>query len=126
MAAFHGATDHADAFDEIWGIPQADTLDDGFHRAWSPARHADRVTTPTLVTCGERDYRNPVSEPLALYAALRRNGVPSALLYLPDEGHVVTAPGNARMWYEAVLAWLDHHLMGRPLLLPEILARPSA
>ncbi|MQA17046.1 MAG: prolyl oligopeptidase family serine peptidase [Pseudonocardiaceae bacterium] len=70
---------------------------------------------------GEQDYRVPVGEGIAVYTELQRRDGPSALLYLPDENHWVIRPGNIRVWYEAVLAWLDHHVRGEPWQRPDLL-----
>ncbi|MEC3978521.1 S9 family peptidase [Amycolatopsis sp. H20-H5] len=91
-----------------------------FYTQWSPSTHVERVTTPTLVTHGELDYRCPVSEGLALYGELQAHDVESALLYLPDEGHWVLKPGNVKVWYETVLAWLDHHVLDEPWQRPDL------
>jgi dipeptidyl aminopeptidase/acylaminoacyl peptidase len=32
------------------------------------------------------------------------------MLYFPDEGHWVTKPANAELWYKTLLDWLDEHL----------------
>ena len=60
-----------------------------------------------LVVQGELDYRVPVSQGLATFTALQRRGVPSRLLYFPDENHWVLSPANGLLWHEEVLAWLD-------------------
>ena len=44
---------------------------------------------------------------LATYTALQRKGIPSQLLYFPDENHWVLKPGNSRKWHDTVLAWID-------------------
>jgi dipeptidyl aminopeptidase/acylaminoacyl peptidase len=36
-----------------------------------------------------------------------RRGIPSRLLYLPDENPWVRKPANSIQWHEEVLAWLD-------------------
>jgi dipeptidyl aminopeptidase/acylaminoacyl peptidase len=69
--------------------------------------------TPTLVVHGELDYRVPVGEGLQLFTALQRQGVPSKLLYYPDEGHWVLKPQNSELWYDTVLDWLDTYLKPR-------------
>ncbi|HKY06090.1 MAG TPA: prolyl oligopeptidase family serine peptidase, partial [Blastocatellia bacterium] len=66
--------------------------------------------TPTLVIHGELDYRVPVGEGLQLFTALQRQGVPSKLLYYPDEGHWVLKPQNSELWYDTVLGWFDTYL----------------
>jgi hypothetical protein len=59
---------------------------------------------------GELDYRVQVGQGFAMFTALQRMGVPSKLLYFPDEGHWVLKPKNSERWYETVLGWLDQHL----------------
>ena len=53
---------------------------------------------------GERDYRVPIGEALALFEALQHHGVPSELLVFPDENHWILKPRNIRVWYRT---WLD-------------------
>lgn len=77
---------------------------------WSPHRFAARFDTPTLVIHGELDYRVPVGEGLQLYTALQRRGVPSRLLYFPDEGHWILKPRNSELWHRNVLDWFARYL----------------
>ncbi len=118
LQAFRGVTDDTVSWERWWGDPDRDAE---HYRRWSPSTHAGAIRTPTLVVHGEQDYRVPVGEGLALYTELQRRDVPSALLYLPDENHWVVRPGNIRVWYGAVLAWLDHHVLGMPWRRPELL-----
>ena len=73
---------------------------------FSPSRFADSWQTPTLVVHGEKDYRIGISEGLSTFTALQRRGVPSKLLYFPDENHWVTKPANSIQWYVEVLDWI--------------------
>jgi dipeptidyl aminopeptidase/acylaminoacyl peptidase len=41
---------------------------------------------------------------------LQRRGVPSRLLYFPDEGHWVLKPQDSQLWYKTVLEWLDKYV----------------
>ena len=52
----------------------------------------------------------PVDQGLQLFTALQRRGVPSKLLYFPDEGHWVLKPQNSKVFYASVLDWLDQWL----------------
>jgi len=63
--------------------------------------------TPTLVVHSQRDYRLDVSQGLQLFTALQLLGVPSKVLYFPDEGHWVLKPQNAQLWWETVDDWCD-------------------
>jgi len=80
------------------------------HEKWSPSNFVQNIKTPMLVVEGELDYRVPVGQAFQLFTALQRQGVPSRLLYFPDEGHWVLKPQNSQLWYKTVLGWLDEHL----------------
>ncbi|MGH9768631.1 MAG: prolyl oligopeptidase family serine peptidase [Blastocatellia bacterium] len=77
---------------------------------WSPHLHAKNFKTPTLVVHGELDYRVPIGEGIQLFSTLQRKGVPSKLLYYPDEGHWILKPQNSELWYKTVLGWFDQWL----------------
>jgi len=85
------------------GEPEAD---DPF-RKWSPMLHIQDAKTPTLVIHSQKDYRLDVSEGFQLFTALQRLGVPSEMLYFPDEGHWVQKPQNSQLWNKTVSDWCD-------------------
>ena len=74
---------------------------------WSPHLAATSFKTPTLVIHGQLDYRLDVSEGFQLFTTLQRLGVPSKMLYFPDEGHWVLKPQNSQLWYRTVNDWVD-------------------
>jgi dipeptidyl aminopeptidase/acylaminoacyl peptidase len=74
---------------------------------WSPHQYAKNFKTPTLVIHGQRDYRLDVSEGFQLFTTLQMEGVPSEMLYFPDEGHWVLKPQNSELWYKTVNGWVD-------------------
>ena len=76
-------------------------------RKWSPMLSIKNAKTPTLVIHSQKDYRLDVSEGFQLFTALQRLGVPSRMLYFPDEGHWVLKPQNSKLWYDEVGAWCD-------------------
>jgi dipeptidyl aminopeptidase/acylaminoacyl peptidase len=84
------------------------------YEKWSPHRYAKNFKTPTLVVQGELDFRVPVDQGLQLFTVLQRKGIPSKLLYFPDEGHWVLKPQNSKLWYGTVLDWLDQWLKSAP------------
>jgi dipeptidyl aminopeptidase/acylaminoacyl peptidase len=77
------------------------------YKRWSPAESAAKFNTPTLVVHGQLDYRLDVAEGFQLFTTLQRRGVPSRMLYFPDEGHWVTKPQNSQLWYKTVGDWVD-------------------
>jgi len=56
---------------------------------------------------GQLDYRVPDSQGLSVFTALQRQGIPSELLYFPNENHWVLKPADSIQWYDTVLAWLN-------------------
>ena len=52
-------------------------------------------TTPTLVIHGQLDLRVPLSHGIELFNTLQKRGVPSKLVYFPDENHWVLKPQNS-------------------------------
>ena len=77
------------------------------YRRWSPHLFAANFKTPTLVVHGQLDYRLDISEGFQLFTTLQRLGVPSKMLYFPDEGHWVLKPQNSQLWYKIVNQWVD-------------------
>jgi dipeptidyl aminopeptidase/acylaminoacyl peptidase len=77
------------------------------YRKWSPHLSATNFKTPTLVIHGQLDYRLDVSQGFDLFTTLQRQGVPSKMLYFPDEGHWVLKPQNSQLWYKTVNDWVD-------------------
>jgi dipeptidyl aminopeptidase/acylaminoacyl peptidase len=77
------------------------------YEKWNPRNFARNFKTPTLVIHGQLDYRLDVSEGFQLFTTLQTMGVPSKMLYFPDEGHWVLKPQNSRLWYKTVNDWVD-------------------
>ena len=50
---------------------------------------------------------------IATFNALQRRGIPSRLLYFPDENHWVLKPNNSILWHETVIDWLDRWVKGK-------------
>ena len=91
---------------EPWRYQNLPADQDPF-RKWSPARFIENAKTPTLVIHSQKDMRLDVSQGLELFTALQRLGVPSKMLYFPDEGHWVLKPQNSQLWNEVVGDWCD-------------------
>lgn len=77
------------------------------YEKFNPALHVDKWVKPQLVVQGQLDYRIPVEQGLATFTALQRRGVPSKLLYFPNENHWVLKAQNSVQWHKEVLDWLD-------------------
>ncbi|KAJ2851726.1 dipeptidylpeptidase [Coemansia brasiliensis] len=72
----------------------------------NPERFASSFKTPTLFIQGEHDFRIPATESLGAWAMLRHRGIPSRLVYFPDEDHWINHGGNSMRWYTEVLDWI--------------------
>ena len=114
---FTGATDHPRAWEMEWGHPLERPERFALN---SPHLHAASITTPMLVIHGDKDYRVPIGEGLRLFSDLVHFGVDAKFLYFPDENHWVLKPGNAKVWYQTVFAFLDHHVLGAAWVRPDL------
>jgi dipeptidyl aminopeptidase/acylaminoacyl peptidase len=91
---------------EPWRYQNLPASEDPF-RKWSPMLSIQNAKTPTLVIHSQKDYRLDVSQGMELFTALQRLGVPSKMLYFPDEGHWILKPQNSQLWNEVVGDWCD-------------------
>lgn len=73
----------------------------------NPVDHVAKWKTPMLVIHGGKDYRVVDTQGLSTFTVLQRRGIPSRLLYFPEENHWVLRPGNTILWHDTVLGWLD-------------------
>jgi dipeptidyl aminopeptidase/acylaminoacyl peptidase len=113
-----GTTDHPMFWRPQFGDPLTQPE---MYEKNSPHRHVEQIRTPMLVIHGNKDYRVPVSEALRLWWDLSRYGVQAKFLYFPDENHWILSPGNARIWYETVFAFLAEHVLGQEWVRPPLL-----
>ncbi len=100
--------------EELW-FPEWDHLGTPWDNPESYEKHnplnfVKNWKTPMLVIHGGLDFRVADTQGLGTFNALQRRGIPSKLLYFPDENHWVLKPANSILWHETVLAWLDQWL----------------
>lgn len=131
---------HSDRFDAIvshaglWALEQQHRTTDAaagkmrvhrhededpeWYRASSPHRTVGAITTPMLISHGDRDYRVPISEALRMWWDLvstwdgAAEEMPHRFLQLTDENHWVLRPSNALVWNRTVLDFCDQHVRG--------------
>ena len=94
---------------DYYGKPDAENP----YRKWAPMMFAKNFKTPTLVVHSQLDFRLDVSEGYQLFTTLQRLGVPSKMLYFPDDGHWVLKPQNSRLWWKTVNDWVDQWTKSR-------------
>jgi dipeptidyl aminopeptidase/acylaminoacyl peptidase len=91
------------------GLPwdQAD-----LYRKLSPIYEVARVKTPTLVMCGEKDFRCPLPQSEQLYLALKTLGKETALIIYPGQSHGIRRPSYELDRYRRYGFWYDKFLKG--------------
>jgi dipeptidyl aminopeptidase/acylaminoacyl peptidase len=101
--------------EELW-FPEWDHLGTPWdnpagYEKHNPVNFVENWKTPMLVIHGALDFRvADTQQGLGTFNALQRLGIPSKLLYFPDENHWVLKPHNSILWHETVIDWLDHWL----------------
>jgi len=115
---FSGTTDAPSYWRKIFGHPLGQPER---YLANSPSQHVGQISTPMLVIHGDKDYRVPVGEALRLWYDLQYQAKDVKYLYFPDENHWILKPGHVTVWYETVLAFLAHHVLGEPWQRPGLL-----
>jgi dipeptidyl aminopeptidase/acylaminoacyl peptidase len=123
LVTHDGVLDERNAYyatEELWfpewekgGLPWENPQGYAKH---NPIEFVKNWKTPTLVVHGAKDYRVVETNGFAAFTALQRKGIPSKLLYFPDENHWVLKPQNSVLWHDTVLDWLDRFTKrgGRP------------
>ncbi len=87
-----------------WEHPEA------WEKVSYPFLHADRIKTPTLFLCGEKDFNVPLLNTEQMYQALRSLRIPTQLVIYPGQFHQLTKPSYLVDRYRRFLAWFDKYL----------------
>ncbi len=75
-----------------------------------PFFHADRIQTPTLFMCGEKDFNVPLINSEQMYMALRSLGISTELVIYPGQYHWPSVPSYQEDLMVRWIAWYDAHL----------------
>jgi dipeptidyl aminopeptidase/acylaminoacyl peptidase len=103
--------DRPDYYGYYWlpAPPWAPGMDEHYRRR-SPLALVDRVRTPTLLLCGECDWRTPIVQSEMYFTALKLCGVPTALVRYPDNNHSLEwHPSHWLDLIEQVDRWFRRH-----------------
>lgn len=84
-----------------------------------PFFNVEKIRTPTLFLCGEKDFNVPIAGVEQMYQALRSLDVPTQLVVYPGQYHGLTVPSYQRDRIQRYLDWWNKYLQ------PEA-ARPTA
>lgn len=77
------------------------------YQKYSPHMYVNNIKTPMLITHGALDFRVPEGQAFELFTSLQRLGVPSRLVYFPDETHFVAKPQNFKLWMTEIFNWFE-------------------
>jgi dipeptidyl aminopeptidase/acylaminoacyl peptidase len=75
-----------------------------------PFFHADRIQTPTMFMCGEKDFNVPLINSEQMYQALRSLNVPTKLIIYPGQYHGLSKPSYNQDRLERMIAWYGQYL----------------
>jgi dipeptidyl aminopeptidase/acylaminoacyl peptidase len=79
-----------------------------------PFYNANRIKTPTLFMCGERDFNVPLINSEQMYQALRSLNVPTKLVIYPGQFHGLSKPSYNQDRLERLIGWYGQYLPGDP------------
>ncbi|MFO8053683.1 MAG: S9 family peptidase [Bacteroidales bacterium] len=77
---------------------------------FSPHLYVDNWDTPIMMITAANDFRIPYTESLQAFNTAQLKGVPSKLLFFPEESHFVLKPQNSVLWHREFYSWLDKYL----------------
>jgi dipeptidyl aminopeptidase/acylaminoacyl peptidase len=83
------------------------------YQAQSPITYASRITTPTLVMSNMEDFRVPPTQALALYHAMKDNGVETEFIGFAGRAHASSDPVNSRERARLWIDWVKRHIDNR-------------
>lgn len=94
----------------IWELKGTPWSNPTLYHKWSPSSYVQNFKTPMLVIHSQNDFRLDVSQGFQLFTALQMQGVPSEMLYFPNEYHFVVKPQDSKLWYHTVLNWIGKYI----------------
>ena len=117
ILAGYGTDQYVREYEAELGRPWENT------KAWLklsfPFLKADRIVTPTLFLCGEKDFNVPLLNSEQMYQALRSLGRETMLVIYPGEYHGIDRPSFVRDRLERYVAWYGRFLRGGEPVLEE-------
>jgi dipeptidyl aminopeptidase/acylaminoacyl peptidase len=106
--SMYGVDQYISQYDHELGPPWKNL--DLWLKVSHPFFKADRIKTPTLFMCGEKDFNVPLLGSEQMYQALRTLGVETQLVIYPNQFHGITVPSYRVDRLQRYLAWYDKYL----------------
>jgi dipeptidyl aminopeptidase/acylaminoacyl peptidase len=107
--AGYGTDQYVREYEAELGTPWGNT--EAWLRVSYPFFHADRIVTPTLFLCGEKDFNVPLLNSEQMYQALKSLRRETELVIYPGEFHEIRKPSYERDRLQRYLDWYRRHLM---------------
>jgi len=120
MLTGYGTDQYIQQYENEVGLPWKSI--DTYLKISYPFFHADRIETPTLFMCGEKDFNVPLINSEQMYQALRSMNVPTKLIIYPGQHHGLAKPSYLQDRLERMLEWYGSYLnpnQEKPRVLPE-------
>src|SRR4051812_21801259 len=106
--AGYGTDQYVREYEAELGTPWGNT--DTWMRVSYPFYHADRIVTPTLFMCGDKDFNVPLLNSEQMYQSLRSLGRETQLVIYPREYHQIRRPSFERDRLQRYVDWYGKHL----------------
>jgi dipeptidyl aminopeptidase/acylaminoacyl peptidase len=110
MLAAYGTDQYIRQYENEIGLPWKDIQP--YLKISFPFYEAERIKTPTLFLCGEKDFNVPLINSEQMYQALKSLGIETQLVIYPGQNHGLTRPSYLRDRAERYVAWFDRFLKG--------------
>jgi dipeptidyl aminopeptidase/acylaminoacyl peptidase len=106
--AGYGTDQYIRQYESEVGLPWVSI--DTYLKMSYPFLQADRIKTPTLFMCGEKDFNVPLINSEQMYQALRSLNVPTQLIIYPGEYHGLSKPSNIRDRLQRMIDWYGRYM----------------
>ncbi len=108
MITGYGTDQYIQQYESELGLPWESI--ESYLKTSYPFFHADRIRTPTLFICGEKDFNVPLINSEQMYQALRSLNVPTQLVIYPGEYHGLSKPSYIQDRLERMIDWFGRYL----------------
>jgi dipeptidyl aminopeptidase/acylaminoacyl peptidase len=108
MITGYGTDQYIRQYEGELGLPWESI--DYYLKSSYPFFHADRIKTPTIFLCGEKDFNVPLVNSEQMYQALRSLNVPTRLVIYPGEYHGLSKPSYIQDRLERMIEWYGRYL----------------
>jgi dipeptidyl aminopeptidase/acylaminoacyl peptidase len=108
QTTMYGLDQYIKQYDTEMGQPWKNT--EVWMKVSYPFFKADRIKTPTLFLCGDKDFNVPIAGVEQMYQALQSLKIDSQLVIYPGQHHGIALPSYQRDRMERFVAWWDKYL----------------